>query len=386
MGNEAPPQDDPGPPALRTVLNNRWSLREEIDANFFTVRTISGTLRLGRNVAAAGIDYRELCVPPLEPGFARERMLYTVDPTGLEVQYEIADRQVHTAAPWPATRMRVSHRRGTHDGVKFHAQCQVRLEGPPFAPKTALLARAIQIIDFYTGLLANAQTYGRSYYVASADLIEEIGEENAVEANVTLAIIGDPTNADAEGLDFIDQQLTALGKDLDLSAYPAPASPVAGPSPNPHESKEPNAYGYSTVGGRDTALWWVMQCYLQRPWHEPHGIGRAAAGRGDEAETPTIATRAPQVVRVKEIRRATGAPNEFSEEHKTRMYNYARMLNRYRMPQMRVACPLAVQPTGGAGADGPTVAIAQIGRPSATRKIVYDAERIGDWPEIPSPK
>lgn len=386
MGNETPPQHDPGPPALRTVLNNRWSLREEIDANFFLVRTTSGTLRLGRNVSTAGIDYRELCVPPLEPGFARERMLYTVDPTGLEVQYEITDRQVHTAAPWPATRMRVSHRRGTQDGVKFTAHCQARLEGPPFAPKTALLARAIQIIDFYTGLLANAQTYGRSYYVTNAELIEEVGEENAVEAHVTLAVLGDPTNADALGLDFIDQQLTELGKDLDLAAYPAPASPVAGPAPNPHTSKEPSPYGYSTVGGRDTALWWLMQCYLQRPWHEPHHIVRPGEHRGDEHATPSGSVSSPQVIRVSEIRRATGAENEFSDEHRQRMYNYARMENRYRIPQMRVACPLAAAPGESVAASGPTVAIARLGRAAAVRRILYDAERIGDWPELPEPQ
>ena len=387
-------------PLVEAVLNNRWSLREEFDENAFCVRTIAGSLRLSKNAARLRDDGRRLVTPPLETGFKRERMLYTIDPDGLTVHYEITDRQVHTAAPWPATKIQVRHRRSTADGVRFTAACQVRLEGPPFAPKSALLARTVQIMDFYTQFLTNAKNYGRSYYITQADLVEEIGQENAVEGHIELAVLGDPNNSQSFSLDFLEQQWLQLGKDLDLSREPEPPTGIRGPGfYNPHISWEPSAYGYTTGGQRgvqELALWWLIQCYLQRPHCPPHGIGVAI-------NAPQVQDREPikqfpvhldnRVRQVDWLPRQDKSQEEapYSKEHQQCLYTFVRMYNIFRNRKLRVGCPKTKKATSpgekpGQNYSQSTVAILQLAEEIMDHSIIYDAERVGDWPELPYPQ
>ncbi len=395
LGGGSVTQTLPNSPLLESVLNNRWSLREEFDENAFCVRTISGSLRLSKNAAQLLDDGRRLVVPPLETGFKRERMLYTVDADGLTVHYEITDRQAHTASPWPATKMQVRHRRSTADGVRFTAACQVRLEGPPFASKSALLARAVQIMDFYTQFLANAQNYGRTYYITHAELMEEIGSENAVEGHIELAVLGDPRNPQSLSMDFLEQQWLQLGKELDLSKDPVPPTAVQGPSVcSPHLSWTPDPYGYTTAGKRgpqELALWWLIQCYLQRPHRPPHRISENPVGPHEFQPVPVEAAGAAPPPRIERVdwlpRKKTSSDAPYSEAHQKSLYTFVRMYSIFRNRSMRIGCPKAKKNVSPGQSDSkqPTMTVIQLAEPVMDRLLIYDAERVGDWPELPYP-
>ncbi len=301
-----------------------------------------------------------------------------------------------TATPWPATRIQVRHRRSTADGVRFTAACQVRLEGPPFAPKSALLARAVQIMDFYTQFLTNAKNYGQSYYITQADLVEEIGQENAVEGHIELAVLGDPANPQSLSMDFLEQQWLQLGKDLDLSKEPVPPTGVQGPDGyNPHLSWTPDPYGYTGQGKRslqDLALWWLIQCYLQRPHRPPHHIG-ANEGLPEEWKPMPIegaGAAPPPVHRVDWLPRRDQFhdPAPYSEEHQKSLYTFVRMYNIFHHKKMRIGCPKAKKATspGQSNSPQPTVTIVQLAEAVMDHILIYDAERVGDWPELPYPQ
>jgi hypothetical protein len=372
------------------VLSNRWSVSEEFDENCFCTRTISGSLHMSQPAAQTGFDYRWLAVPGLEAGFKRQRMRYAVQPDGLEVQYEIQDRQVHTMPPWPCTDMRIRHIRSTNYGVTAIAQCEVQLAGPPDVPKTALIARLVQIMDYYLGILRNAKNYSKTWQIRQATIVEEIGATNQVSGQIEIQILGDPQESGATSNEFIQRHMLALGRDLDLKEYETPHAPgrqQPTETYHPCVAETPSPFGYNTWGGeRNPAVIALFQCYLQQPYRPPHGMANWPAPQPVKQEEEKHAK--PQVERVPvEALKPVEKSDKYSPAHKQNLYTYVRMKNSYRIHRLLAGCPQAVGvQTPGVQTAGPTTTILPLGRGAASRTVHYDAERLGDWPELPKPE
>lgn len=371
------------------VLVNRWSISEEFDENLFCTRTISGSLRMSLPAAQTGFDYRWLAVPGLEAGFKRQRMRYAVQPDGLEVQYEIVDRQCHTMPPWPCTDMRVRHSRSTNYGVTALARCEVQLSGPPDVPRTALLTRLVQILDYYLGVLRNAGNYAKTWQLRQATILEEIGPTNQVAGQIEIQILGSPEKSGDTSNDFITQHMLAIGKDLRLDDQPAPQVPgrTAPTAYDPCLIEMPSPFGYNTWGGeRNPAAIAMFQCYLQQPYRPPHGMANWPAPKPGNPEEEK-----PEKTQVQRVPPETLKPaprqDNYSQAHKQNLYTYVRMKNVYRIHRLLAGCPKAAQASsGGQNPTGPTAAIVQLGQGAAVRSIHYDAERLGAWPELPKPE
>jgi len=373
-----------GHAALQTVLDNRWSVDEELDSNFYLTRMIRGSLRLSRPVARAGFDYRWITVPALEAGFKRVRMRYAVHEDGLTCEYEVVDRQVHTAAPWPATEMRVTNAKATERGVTYTGSCRVVLLGPPHVPRKALVIRAIQILDYFTQFLTQAQDLQKKAWIPiHIGITEEIGETNQVAAEIQYQYT--PT-AEEFGKDQFANQLLELGKDFTFEGQPwlihALGQPPF-PAYDPNLSWMPEPYGYNTWGDeRDPAAVAVFQCYLQRPYHPWHAAGWWPAPQG----APEEITRPeqPDVVVERVEPQSLAVPEEervFSDSHSQAIYTYCRMKSVYKIDHGRHSLIRSKKAD-----DNSTAVVARLGEGSARRVILVDAERYGRQPELPPPE
>lgn len=370
---------------LQTVLDNRWSVDEEFDGNFYATRTIRGSLRLSRPVARIGLDYRWLAVPALEAGFKRTHFRYAVKEDGLTAEYEVIDKQVHTAAPWPATEMRVTHSRSTHWGETYQGDCRVQLIGPPHVSRKALIIRAVQILDALTKFISvNLMAQKALNWVpVQMRITEHIGEINQVDAELQYQFSPGTDLNETEQM-FVNNY-KAMGNDLDMSAQPW-VIPGLGDPPFPHYDPNlswmPSPYGYNTWGGeRDPAAVAIFQCYLQRPYHPWHATGWWPAPKN----VPEEVTR-PQVEEVS-VERVDPAdlpvPEEekkFSDSHSRALYTYCRMKSVYQICKSRTQFERLTE-----ASDGSTAVIVSLGAGRARRIIVIDAERNGMQPELPPP-
>jgi len=440
------------------ALNNRWSVSEALDENFFMTRTYQGTIRLSQAVPNYQFAARWLAFPQLEPGFKRESCEYTVSPDGLTVQYRITDRQQAHAPPWPCTRMEVSHSESLSKfGYYVQSACSVRLWGPPGVPKSMLLARLAQILR--CRLMWDGR-FGKSAFLETLRIIEEIGADNVVYgemvinrfpiakeadnpqnvgdaavANAVLAGIlaagaiapgaaagalagiaaaraivggkakdnrGNAVQPPPQADWFTKLTRNVLGQDLELPPLVGakgwnPLGPqlvqTYGPEhANYWQHMVPNPSGYTLWGTeRPPAVAVFFACYYQVPDHPPHHFHPGEPpplAPVDERQAEQKAEAPPaepqQVLEIPDSKADATAP-----AHAIAIYTHATLQNDYDTDRGRVV--LAKSITGHYGDpmthdDGEDdVEIVTVSRPVQIRRVSYEAERVGMWPEIPWP-
>lgn len=354
------------------ILSNRWSVQEAMDRNFFTTRTITGVIRLSSGATPAHA-YKGYVVPGLEDGFARESIDYTASADGLSASYTVVDRQVHTAAPWPATRMSGSHTESTGDGTKFYSHCHVRLDGPPNSDKRALISRAIQIVDARLDMMNREDQVG--YFIEQAAITDMFGDENAVEVDFKIS----QTPKD------IAVFLTHLKADVIGSPLKLPATPGEPDAYDPRKNPVPSLFGYRSQGGasdtRSPAALFLLHCYLQSPCVNQHAIAQfpqteetAENGESQQRKETSVSGQTGKVT-------AHETP-QYKEGASENIYTVVRMSTKYTSKPMRVQLPLATPP---ANASGDTSVVVRFGTGICYREIWYEAERIGQPPQLPKP-
>lgn len=359
------------------VLNNRWSINESMDSDFYTTRTIRGNLRLSASDYADmnPASFRHIVVPGLERGFKRQTIEYAVSESGLECEYQITDRQVYNSAPWPATDISGSYSSTTADGVTFSTSCHVRLTGSPNSPRRSLIARAVQIVerrlDYYTKL-----TTGKCW-PESASISESIGHDNTVDVAVTIR--ENPGN--------IGNFLTALRTEnlgtplqcAELPGQPLPYDRALSPSPA--------LYGYNSLAdptaAREPVFMLLMRCYLQSPCNNAHQIGGATT-------TGSLVTQVQDdTTSVVAVDSGSLAPqpanNKWGVEHKRVSYTYCRYETKYLMEKCRAQMPIAKIVTEGGPPGEDTCVFIDLAPGITVREATVDVERIGELPQIPSP-
>ncbi|GAB4134094.1 MAG: hypothetical protein Kow0040_17340 [Thermogutta sp.] len=431
--------EGPGPWAL----NNRWSVSEAFDTDFFCTRTYTGVIRLSQAFPAAQTFARFLAFPQLEPGFRRDSAEYSVSENGLEVAYRITDKQEAHAPPWPCTRMEVRHSETLQRfGYLVQSQCSVRLAGPPGVGKSLLLARLAQI--FRNRILWD-DSIGNSAFVDSLRITDEIGPENAVSGELTVvrypesevlnretksgwaagmiggtlagiasggaaggilggalgaimgAEMGTESTAPAGNAEGFLKKLTRdkLGTDIVLDPLPpSPAKQAAEAAlgserldPLSHIRPHPFGYaGWSEI--RSPALIVFFACYYQVPERPPH---KFHPWTEETLPDPTIPAQEEDsknsgypVPRPAEALPEPRGPSPMTAAHAASIYTFATTQSDFDTDWGREV--LIKSFTGEEDGDEEDIAVIQVARPYTVRRMIYEAERIGDWPEIPSPQ
>ncbi len=365
----------PPPAKVSPVLSNRWRVSEELDRDFYTTRTISGKLRLSQAIAEMPIkdDFRGLVIPGLEDGFRREAIEFTVTENGLEADYRVTDKQVYSAAPWPATSWSGQHSEtATDHGTNLISDFTIRLDAPPDADRVALIRRALQCAEARVKFLARSSD--KDLLVESFRITELI-ESNSVEVAVRVR------QTQAGGEYFANLRSDTLGQPIDLPQLSGEPAPY-----DPRQSAVPAIYGYVPhEGERRPTVLMLLHCYLQWPCKNRHGIGELPLGSenepyGESARlTPSIREHAST---------ETLTPtqqNDISDLAQATVYTFCRMENLYRVKQMRLGLPIADKPKTDASAIHASTVFVALAPPQAWRTIRFDAEAVGDWPHIPKP-
>jgi len=360
-----------------SVVYNKWSISEVRDANFFTTRTVSGTIRFSSRFYA-GHSYLRYCVPGLEYGFRRESIQYEADAGGLEARYSVTDRQVHTAAPWPATSLQGSYSWATsfESGNWIH-HADFTLTGGPDSDVGLLVARAIELCDARLKYL-DAPVDPGAKLLNEVSITEQVGEANSVRVALTATIFP------AGGVTMMLANIAAdqIGKKIELQ----PIAPYAGAKPEdavPYDvgkSRVPFAYGYvpRQPGARDPSILFLMHCYQQDPCGKKKAIYQWTNGTEtpDDRDEPTR-----DEVPLYELPPGTFTPGDlgkFNPSKMTAIYTSIRMSSQYRVSHRRSQLSIADDnPTADTGA------VIAWGRGMARRIVRLEAERQDDWPELP---
>ncbi len=379
------------------VINNRWSVSEEMDDDFFTTRTTSGTIRFSLSDPKDGGGphwYKYFVIPGLENGFRRARVHYIASEDGLSAKYTIIDRQIHTAAPWPATRITGRHTESTGDGITFIRECHVRLEGDPGSDKRLLAQRAIQVVENRIPVLAKewGAEEGNVWTPIQMSMTDNFGERNSVE--VMVRISHPPSTEDDKSEQAKLGNLIKKGFGSPIGSLPAvPNQPT---DYKQNVSPNPPLYGFTSVGNgaaRTPAEKFIKHCYLQTQCSEQHAIGNAkdTSVSSDDGESQDTETQVTSQLTYQLPEDSTGdyfstdnpdlkaSPYQFSRMESTYFYNSLKT----QMPIARESIPLAGAPQG---AEKDTSVVFTLGSRQCRREIRVDAERLNDWPQIPEPK
>jgi len=127
------------------VLSNRWEVEETRDVNWYLSRRIVGHIRFASANMERGA-FGRLCYPALPDGFRREQITTAVSLNGLEMVYTIADKQVASAAPWPATDWDASVREELANEMKMLTSVNVKLIGPPDVDRQQLIQTGMAFV------------------------------------------------------------------------------------------------------------------------------------------------------------------------------------------------------------------------------------------------
>ncbi len=355
------------------VVNNRWSISESMDRDFFTKRSIRGRLRLSTSMWPAHA-YRGLCVPALEDGFARESVEHEVAENGLDVTYQVTDTQVHTAAPWPATQMEATNTEETLDGVNFLSTMNVRLKGAPASPKDMLIAAAVNVADARLNYF-NQPPGDVKALLMSFSLIEHIGAENTIDVSIVIKRFNE--NIGTYIANIMGNQ---MGQPLEI--------PQLSGQPEAYDAEKsivPSLWGYdpSATDRNPAAMLFLLSCYLQDPCS---GAGKQIYNQQQQNQAPDsdppLILRGTSVTPVPPGTLNGGDFQNYSQEQKTAISTFARMQSRYTVDSRAVSLAIADSET----ADDDTAVIVKLSKGRCCRTISYDAERIGTPPQIPDPK
>lgn len=357
----------PGP-----VLNNRWSIAEELDENYHVTRTITGRIRLPNSRIPASA-YKSVVIPSGELGFKRQRINYEVLPNGLEANYSIVDRQIYEAAPFPATKMEVRHAEvATNNYGAFGAELHVRLTAPPNASRVALIQLVYIIAEAKIKLRARRENL--TGFPDLVSIIEYHGEENVVEGVFRVTYHGLGPSEYLSGLK------------IDIGNFPTELRAKTNGQYDARRPYLPPTYGYNSLGGndsqRDPAVLFLLHCYLQEPCSGGHAIAQVGPGK-KTAKPEQVDTKGVAVSGVTSQRLQQSPGDFFSRDTKLAPYTYARISSTYTNSPNRAVLPDAGW-NGETGAD--TVHIAMLAGPCSYRIIKADFERAGKPPELPVPE
>jgi hypothetical protein len=331
------------------VLNNRWSMKDSIDGNWYTTRTITGRLRVA-DINLNPQAFRTLVVPPLQNGFKRESIETTTSPDGLNLDYSISDRELYAACPAPGTTWSGTHTIATGDGSQTTGELNVSMEGPKDADKRVMISLCLDIAVQKLEL-----TSGKTF-LQQAHVVDHLDS-----GKVELRAFAIHNGATASGrVSFLNLPSTDVGKIIELKDY------------NKDESRVPEVFGTATPTG-------LFVSYLQSPCLSNHGVPQITVkanepAQGDKrSENPNINTYSGELPTDQDI-----ASHYLIHQG---VYTYYQIECKYHTNRNILQLPIATSIIRQPGA--PTTGFITMAPPSTKRTVKIVAQRYGEWPTIP---
>lgn len=348
------------------VINNRWTMTEDIDGNFVAIRRWRGKLRL-KSAVFNPQAFRGLCVPILHRGWKRESMSFVGEANSLELSYEITDRQLLGDAP-PLGIVRMS---GTHSesllwqGAKGVGNISIRLDGPPGQDKRYMIERGVQVV--YAKLAING---ANSKWLKQVTFTDYFGDDvNSIEVSANIERVADSSSGDLAGK-IGAMSLTNFGlamEDLNLADYEAGITYVQGP------------YATATLAG-------LFACYLQTVCDQYRGMPLIAEGtpqqKEDAQQDGTQQEKPKTQVATGTVPDGFSKPVEVSKDQEEAMYVHAHVENGYDVSTNRIALPIA---RSSDDASENTLAVIQLAGRTAMRRIKCEFERMDKMPDLWTP-
>jgi hypothetical protein len=144
------------------VLYNRWSETQEIDQCLFTKKTREGkfVIRSDNNQGKIVDKFRsQMAILGVPKGFLRESWSYTVDPSGLGLEYRFVDVQQYKMPPSPAYKASGDYtEEKLRNGGQRWGSVYVRLEGSADSSQVRMMIAAVAIA--FAKLRANGTKQG----------------------------------------------------------------------------------------------------------------------------------------------------------------------------------------------------------------------------------
>jgi hypothetical protein len=233
------------------VLNNRWSMADQIDADWYTTRTITGRLRVA-DVALNPQAFRNLAFPPLQNGFKRDAIETTTSLDGLTLDYKVVDKEIYAACPEPATTWEGTHTMSTGDGSSTHAELNLWMQGPKDADKVTMIQAMAAIAQVKLNLL------NLDNFIEQAAIVDHL-HANRVEMRILVnqsAVIPNP-------IALLNLPDNSFGKIIELPGYNrdvsrAPAAQTTDAAEEPEagdeRSENPKTYTYEGELPTDTEI------------------------------------------------------------------------------------------------------------------------------------
>lgn len=378
------------PAEFPLVLNNRWSVSEDMDRDFYITTRIRGHVRLSR-VPDDYTDVKGLVIPLLPPEFRREKITFSIDANGLDCDWEVEDRQIFLSAIPPATSMECSFTEAAHDETHMRSSGRVAITVAAGAWRDWAVVALIKALNSRTRWMSYEQYVGqtgkqRAYFLDSFALTENLGERYSIEGTFSI-------RRQVDGLietcrRIADTWGRPLYTDADLDKYYHPNY-----STDPKNGIWPTGKGNMLAAGDsamrkhvDVGRWLV--CWLQSPCSaDPHVLDR----RPMDPKPPEGDWLKTAVVEVGSDWFENESPPQFLDEYfrddktgRVPFYTNCAMVNRYVSQAHRAQMPVARSSDLALYAQHSSTFISLV--PEQWYRIIeFDFESVGDWPDVPKP-
>lgn len=381
------------------ILSNRWSSSDDIDVNYLTTRTYSGRLRVASSKFNSHL-MRAIVVPPLLKGLRRDRMSFTVSVDGKTMDWTVTDREVVTAAPFPARTWDISHNVDTDMAMLSSGSCTVRLTGDRTSNPRQMISIAFYVIR-------------EKLYSAGATITKRIsvqtdtGDQNTVRVSCDVQSVAKKIDGNI-GLTIL-AAYTTVGKPITLAQLQQ-----QGPAYNPDISRGANNGDNVDIDG-PVHLTGIFHARLQTPCDDDHKTDPRNSQYPYLSPWPPEQPGAvvnsgtgPEVdVRIVDDVWSEQNPYELSQGHIGTPYTSYTSESLYDTSGMMAAMPIARAGTTAApisqnpyppttapilnsgsisgSSSEDTVKVVRLSAPVSKRIVRVRAERVGDWPLMPTP-
>lgn len=377
------------------VLSNRWAVSETIDSDKYLTKTINGELRLAAYASVPPFGYKYLVIPPLETGFKRESIDFSVSADLLTARYTIVDKQVEVSAPYPAASFSVTHTERTNSGVDFIAQATAEVVGQPNATLGQLVKRAVQLV-FNRLNIDELERNPSSYMITGASITTVQGERIRVICEMGIRLLGGDKNTKV----VLSQKSDAAARIVKpIKDLPLLVNPQQGANQQNLRDYDPEVsypapdHGYSSDGKpRSPAAAAVLLSYLQTPCdeHQMPTDGRPATSPSLQRikDSSKYSTSQSTGTRVNDngtfpsnstddpFGRPTTKQMYDKESHKV-AYLEVDVQDRWVDNEVKAALPIA-----DTNAEESMI-VMRLAKRNSRRLITYRASRVGDLPELP---
>ncbi len=126
------------------VVSLRWTQTETFDQNWNSNLITDGRVVVRSDLRQNADNFRTQATPPLLNDYIRTVSRYTLDPSGLKLDFHYEDQEVDRLPPFPATKARGTYVvRADFPGFKRVGTVGIHLEGQKGTSRKALLIKAV---------------------------------------------------------------------------------------------------------------------------------------------------------------------------------------------------------------------------------------------------